>query len=623
MAHMQNPPTIDWPRAARAMPPGAGLKWVDNIQALAEARAHNRSLFLWLRHWYDHGQQFIDSRDWRDHLDQARQFFAAFVDGTFAEYADAVDAIEGWNEFNALGHSEHEVAIRVAGVRARAWVWANEYRTQPRYAHIRLIIGNVAVGNDVPLGYAAVAQEYDCLVGYHSYIPMKAPGRARLEAAHQYGAASSGSRMRQTALYAPAAGYRAPRYAAPESETYILPGEWQHYSGRWEALDEQFLAAGYSVDWIFTEAGEVGYGLNPNGDVFLRAFDGWRHETVCHGDFEVVLDACRYWLDNASATRAWREGRIAGIFGALFTSSENLRDWPSFQKGAGELEAFARMLAEYDPVPPPDPEPEPEPRSYNRTYYLLPQNAAGYEKAQARAAADATLSTVGFSADDACIDHPNLKGRKVICYAPGRIGGSAEQLVAWQQQHYPGPVEWVFREFGPDPNVAAVRPLSQRDPRWAATTLGEPTGHGKTIGNWGCLLVGYTMLAQALGVDDLTPAEMNARMVGAGAFYRQYIQPGALKIAYPDAVTYQGFLTRENPEMVPRLIRYITDGIPVLARVDFRPDTEAWEQHWVLIVEGGNGWIMADPWTGEIGKLADAYPIEGQDILEAVFYRPV
>lgn len=449
MTHMQNPPARDWPRAARGLPAGAGLKWVDSIQALAEARAHNPGLFLWLRHWADPLQVFIDSRDWRDHVDQARDFFARFVDGTFDQYCSLINAIEGWNEFNASSHTEHEEAIRVAGVKARAWVWENDYRSQARYAHLRLIIGNVAVGNNVPFGYAPIAVEHDCIIGYHSYIPMALPGRGAEAAIEELATISAGPSMRAATIYAPDAGYRAPRATAPETLSHILAGEWPYYSGRWASLDEAFVAAGYRVDWIFTESGEVGYGTNANGDVYLRAFDGWRHPTVCGGNFELVIDGVRYWLDRASQTRAWKEGRIIGGYGALFTSSANLGDWPDFQKGAPELERFAQVVSEYEPVPPPEPEPEPEPRSYARRIFLIPQDATPGERAEAEEAAHKTRSTLGYSVDDACIDHPNLTRIEIVCYAPERIGGSANALVAWQELYYPtSKVAWEFREFG-------------------------------------------------------------------------------------------------------------------------------------------------------------------------------
>jgi hypothetical protein len=66
-----------------------------------------------------------------------------------------------------------------------------------------------------------------------------------------------------------------------------------------------------------------------------------------------------------------------------------------------------------------------------------------------------------------------------------------------------------------------VTPLGQRDPAWANTILGQNTGHGKTIGNWGCLLVAYNCMARYLNLTERTPAAENAYYVSKGAFVDQ------------------------------------------------------------------------------------------------------
>ena len=43
--------------------------------------------------------------------------------------------------------------------------------------------------------------------------------------------------------------------------------------------------------------------------------------------------------------------------------------------------------------------------------------------------------------------------------------------------------------------------------------------------------------------------------------------------------------------------------------VDFNDDTPLIEMHWVLgIGVTGNDVIIADPWTGTMGKLSETYP---------------
>lgn len=169
-----------------------------------------------------------------------------------------------------------------------------------------------------------------------------------------------------------------------------------------------------------------------------------------------------------------------------------------------------------------------------------------------------------------------------------------------------------------------VEALGQRDARWAGVVLGQPTGHDKTIGNWGCLLVAYNCLARYWGLTTRLPDAENAHYVSAGAFSAQYIQPAALRTAYPDAVVYDGYLTRDSAAMRPKIREWLDKGWPVPCRVDFSPATAQWEQHWVLIVGyvGETDFWMADPWHGDIAIVNSRYAIAGSDVLEAIFYHP-
>ena len=153
--------------------------------------------------------------------------------------------------------------------------------------------------------------------------------------------------------------------------------------------------------------------------------------------------------------------------------------------------------------------------------------------------------------------------------------------------------------------------------------LGKDTGHSKTIGNWGCLSVAYCTMANFLELCDDTPDEFNRRMVAAGAFHAQYVQPGALATTFPGEVKYDTFLTRTNSRMVPAIKTSIDAGWPVPARVDFKPQTpDRLEQHWVLLVGyKDNRFIMADPWTGRVRFVDEVYGILGEDVLEGIFYR--
>lgn len=184
---------------------------------------------------------------------------------------------------------------------------------------------------------------------------------------------------------------------------------------------------------------------------------------------------------------------------------------------------------------------------------------------------------------------------------------------------------WVGVWWYGDPdseNQLSVEPLSQRDPRWFTDSLGQQTGHNKTIGNYGCLLVVYNMQARYLNLTGFLPDEFNPFMVQSGAFKDQYLRSGALQMAYPDQITYQDYMRREDDGFLKTIRLYLDDSLFVPCRVDFRPSTETWEEHWVLLIGYTvDDFYMADPWTGEIGLVSEVYDISGDDILEALFYR--
>jgi hypothetical protein len=180
----------------------------------------------------------------------------------------------------------------------------------------------------------------------------------------------------------------------------------------------------------------------------------------------------------------------------------------------------------------------------------------------------------------------------------------------------------VWFVSNPDIDNLPVEPLSQRDSRWANTTLGQPTGHGKTIGNYGCLLVTYNMQARFLKLTGFLPDEFNTYMVQAGGFSNQYLKAGALQMAYPNRVVYRDYKRRGDSGFLETIRQYLDDGLPVPCRVDFRPSTEAWEEHWVLLIGyTPDDFYMADPWTGKIGLVSEVYDISGDDLLEALFYQ--
>ncbi len=133
------------------------------------------------------------------------------------------------------------------------------------------------------------------------------------------------------------------------------------------------------------------------------------------------------------------------------------------------------------------------------------------------------------------------------------------------------------------------------------------------------------MMANYYNLINQLPESYNFHMLTSRAFSGPYLVSGAFQKAHPDKISYEGYLSRDgnlNLSMLPKIGEWLNAGRPVPARVDFKPDTAAWEQHWVLLLEEiDNDYKIADPWTGKTGLLSEAYDVPGVDVLEAIFYK--
>ena len=437
MFHFQDP-VVDWPECVRYMPNGYVLKAVDNVQMLDAAKQRKSAVRTILRHWYTaqvpdsacessagrgsfaahadylrkitypqhtsiprplkgkaHGINWlqIPGRSPEENRARARSFFDSFVDGTFLQLAHNVDFVEEWNEYYGNNMPADERQRFILWSQAVARVWKEEYRSRPELSHIRLILANTAVGNDIPVEVAQAAVQYDCLLGYHSYWPTRA------------------------------------------NET---PADlWQWYEGRWTRLDATFRSHGYEVDWALTEAGPVLY----HGDwprVTLGPNDGWRHRDVHNGDVEKFKKSILSFMDR------WREwNRLNGNRcqnPVLFTSG--FSGWNDFQIHQPHLNDIGSSVLQWSttsPTPPPLPPPVPNPGSpriqYPRVYNVLPESATEEQALSVFAAARArSLETVGYSYDDA--------GLGALVSKTARLYGIAlakrQQYLDWFSEFYPG-----------------------------------------------------------------------------------------------------------------------------------------------------------------------------------------
>ena len=300
-------PVDDWDRAARKLPSGYVIKAIDDVQMLAEGKAKNPGLRTILRHYY---RDQVPGNSIQENKQRARDFFDSFIDDTFRNgethglnHAAATDYIEGWNEYYGNGMPDDERQRFIMWDQASAEVWLTEYRTDPRLAHIKLIMANTAVGNDIPIEVAQAAVAYDALLGYHTYWPT--------------------------------------RY-------HVVPdGEWPWYSGRWTQMDENFMANGLRVNWALTEAGPILYrgdypyiGLNPN--------DGWRHRDCHNGNIDEMLKTLTYWMNRWYAWNSTYGNRA--LPPNLFDS--RISGWELFQYHQPELDRIADHVASWQPEPP-------------------------------------------------------------------------------------------------------------------------------------------------------------------------------------------------------------------------------------------------------------------------------
>ena len=258
-----------------------------------------------------------------------------------------------------------------------------------------------------------------------------------------------------------------------------------------------------------------------------------------------------------------------------------------------------------------------------RKAHLIPQDTSLEELQQVTREFHPARNSFVYSHDDAGLiaSHGNPERSLVYVWNPERWAGT--DILAWYADRGIRTETRYFMGQPPVvPDVINVAPLSQRDPLWAAHLCGYGP---KTIGQWGCLLVVYTMLARYWGISDgrFPDAENEWYKVWGGFAGDNLVSMAMSKVYAP--VVDEGWLTN-GAAMHARTQAYLADGIPVPARVDFNPTTgDAREQHWVLLVgydPARDDYLMNDPWTGKAAVyVSDYYGIPGSDVLECIYYK--
>lgn len=172
--------------------------------------------------------------------------------------------------------------------------------------------------------------------------------------------------------------------------------------------------------------------------------------------------------------------------------------------------------------------------------------------------------------------------------------------------------------------VLPIKPLSQRDEKWASKKLGTSTVN--TIGSHGCLLTCATMVCNYFG-KNTDPARLNDEMVRVKGFYNGSLWVwGKLSEVYPDILfdwdVYNKGHCADVPAPLDLIDSLLAEKIPVIVKVDFNPGGEL-NEHWVLIVgkDEAGSYLINDPWTGETYFFQSKYQDPARYIFQICAYR--
>ena len=142
---------------------------------------------------------------------------------------------------------------------------------------------------------------------------------------------------------------------------------------------------------------------------------------------------------------------------------------------------------------------------------------------------------------------------------------------------------------------------NQRDIRWAS----HPLGTKSTIGAHGCLMTCASMVCNFFGHAS-NPLQLNDWLTNNNGYLDgNLFLWDAIERLYPD-MKFDGFISNPSTSQIRAAI---LAGILPIMYVDFDDSTPLIEMHWVLGIGVMDGDVLiADPWTGTIGKLSEMYP---------------
>ncbi len=440
----------NWKEAMSLLVAGFYIKVVDRGDMARDAIAVNNGLKAVLRHW---GPPQHHEGTWEEKKQRARDYFETFVDETFRnQYAQYIHAIQFYNEIWANSQGQTERDSWTMQDAAAAVVWNEEYRTQPEYAHIRLVLSSAAVGNDLPKAVAELAIAEDCWLAYHPYIAVFKPGSNTMSAN------MLGTEIPNRASFHDGddlSWYQVPHDMDLSARNALVStggrstGDWRYCSGRWHFMEQEW---GLKPDWMFTEGGPC---RDTTGNLTLDPLGGWK---ALWSSDEGMLDMLDQWMDDVRQTPAFNEDRVGGIH--LFTTPGN-SPWETFAFRQPELNRAAeRLMSKWTPTDPPPP--PPEPRTWDKYVILLPNDAAEEQYDAAQELAYPTKTEIAFSADSALARPSNVDEHTVDIFDVEAWGGEQAFL------------EWVNTYYSYDPpTILVFKSLAQL---FTALAFDSPVG---------------------------------------------------------------------------------------------------------------------------------------------------
>lgn len=150
-----------------------------------------------------------------------------------------------------------------------------------------------------------------------------------------------------------------------------------------------------------------------------------------------------------------------------------------------------------------------------------------------------------------------------------------------------------------------IEPLSQKDSRWRYKKLGTST---VTLGTSGCVLTCLSMLCTYYK-HPVFPDQLNDMLVNINGFANQNLMKWeVLTLLFPDIHWDQRLDCPNTPAPLDIVDDYLGQSKPVVALVDFDPNTPDLQQHFVLVIgKDNNDYFINDPWTGETYFLSAKY----------------